>query len=80
MAEITSSWSIIFPTLILVAWLPIIITTLKIGRNTSGNSYIEGNKHYIILFFFVLLHIGLFIVSALFPSLSKTMVFRIIVG
>ena len=80
MAEITSSWSIIFPTLILIAWLTIVITTLKMGRNTSGNSYIEGNKHYIILFLFVLLHIGLVVIGILFPSLSKTMVFYIIVG
>ena len=80
MAEITSSWSIILPTLILIAWLPIVITTLKMGRNTSGNSYIEGNKHYIILFLFILLHIGLVVIGILFPSLSNTMVFYIIVG
>ena len=80
MAEMTSFWSIFFPALILIAWLPIIITTVKIGRNKSGTSNIKGNKHYIILFLFVLMNIAFIIIGTMFPSLSKTMVFQIIVG
>ena len=77
MTDSSSAWSIVFPVLILIAWLPIVITTLRMGRNENCSSCIEGYRHYIILFLLFLLHIVMFIVAYAFPYLSKTAVWLI---